>query len=47
MLLRIGYGISSFTKVIAELLSGFYKINSIDSLLINSAGDKLIIKYSS
>ena len=44
MLLKIGYGLSSLLKNTTAILSGLYRINNTDRLLINNAGDKLIIK---
>lgn len=47
MLLRLGFGLSpgNIFKTITATLSGFYKVNATDDLLINAGGDKLIITH--
>lgn len=46
MLLKLGYGMSAAGGIFIEMLSGFFKVNATDSLLINNGGDRLIIKTS-
>lgn len=45
MLSRIGLGLSVQARRLRSLVTGVFRINGTDALLINGSGDKLIIQH--